>query len=249
MGSTFRDILRIAVPSIITNITTPLLALLDVVIVGHLGDAAFIAAIAVGGSMFNMIYWLFGFLRMGASGLTAQANGASDPRQVALVLWRGILVGLTGAALLILLRKIICAFGMTLMDIPAGAEIYAQKYFLILVWGAPAVLANYCFTGWFLGQMDAKTPMWIAFVINVSNILISLLLVYGFRMKIEGVTFGTLSAQWLGALAGVAVIAYRYRPSLKSLSGIFDARGLKGYFTVNVNIFLRRLCLIGLTVW
>lgn len=249
MKGVYGEIYRIAIPSIITNITTPLLSMLDVLIVGHLGDALYIAAIAVGGSMFNMIYWLFGFLRMGASGLTAQANGASDFREVSIVLWRGITVALLGAILLLLLQKAICTFGLSIMDVPTGASGYAARYFYILIWGAPAVLANYTFTGWFLGQKDARTPMWISFLINVSNIAVSLLLVYGFGLKIEGVAFGTLTAQWLGAIAGAVVIVFRYRPGRVSPAEVMKIEGLKSFFGININIFLRTLCLIGVTVW
>ena len=249
MKGIYRDILRIAVPSIITNITTPLLSLLDVVIVGHLGDQLFIAAIAVGGSMFNMIYWLFAFLRMGASGLTAQANGASDHEAVAQVLWRGVTVSLAASAILILLQGIVCRLGLSVMDVPSGTDLYAARYFYILIWGAPAVLLNYTFTGWFLGQSDARSPMWISTLINVSNILISLFLVYGLGLKIEGVAYGTLSAQWIGAVAGVLVIVFRYQPRRVSLRNVLQRAGLRSYATVNINILLRTLCLICVTVW
>lgn len=244
-----REILSIAVPSIITNITTPLLALMDVVIVGHMGSADYIAAIAVGGTIFNMMYWLFAFLRMGSSGLTAQAHGSQDKEGCDLVLLRGLLVVLLASAAMIALQRPIFKLAGVLFEIEDNILGMVHDYFSILIWGAPASLGAFVISGWFLGQKNAKAPMKVAFIINISNIVISLALVYLFGMKIKGVAFGTLSAQWLGFIVALTTAIRKDHPQLKSLEEILDTTQLKRFFSINVNIFFRTLCLIAVTVW
>lgn len=249
MRTVDKEILTLAVPAIITNVTTPLLALMDVAIVGHMGDATYIAAIAVGGTVFNMIYWLFAFLRMGTSGLSAQANGSGSRRELDLVLERGLLVALlAGMAILLLYYPIeLLSFGLMEVDGPTGE--LARTYYRILVWGAPAVLATYTFSGWALGCKNSRSPMWVAFIINVSNVLISLILVLGFHLRIQGVACGTLAAQWIGAVAFTIIIFRRYHPQWHGLRAIADRVALSRYFKVNTDIFLRTCCLVAVTVW
>lgn len=244
-----REILSLAIPSIITNITTPLLALMDVAIVGHMGDAAYIAAIAVGGTVFNMIYWLFAFLRMGTSGMSAQAHGASDNAELDLVLARGMAVALGASLLIILFSPLIAHLAFAIMDVEPQVRTMAETYFFILVWGAPAVLSTYTLSGWSLGRKNPKAPMWVSFIINIGNIVVSLILVYIFRLKIEGVAIGTLSAQWLGALAFAVIVRRKYHPAISSARQIFQRGALRRFFSVNADIFLRTCCLIAVTVW
>ena len=244
-----REILALAIPSIITNITTPLLALMDVVIVGHMGSPVYIAAIAVGGTMFNMLYWLFAFLRMGSSGLTAQAHGANDDGRCNQVLIRGLLVGLCASGLIIFLHKPICQLALDFMEVTGETRLFAVRYFSILVWGAPAVLCTYSLSGWFLGLKNAKAPMWVSFIINLSNIVVSLTLVLLFNQKIEGVASGTLIAQWVGFLIGIIIAIRKYHPSIPRLSLIVDSTEIRRFFSINTDIFLRTLCLITVTAW
>ena len=244
-----REILSLAIPSIITNITTPLLALMDVAIVGHMGDASYIAAIAVGGTVFNMIYWLFAFLRMGTSGMSAQAHGAGDTHELDLVLARGMLVALTASVLIILLSPLISMAAFSIMDVSGDVEQMAGRYFSILVWGAPAVLSTYTLSGWALGRKNPKTPMWVSFIINIGNIIVSVVLVYLFGLKIEGVAIGTLSAQWLGAVSFMVIVVRKYHPQLPALREILQHNAIRRFFSVNADIFLRTCCLIAVTVW
>ncbi len=244
-----REILALAIPSIMTNITTPLLALMDVVIVGHLGSAVYIAAIAIGGTIFNMIYWLFGFLRMGSSGMTAQANGAADKTGCDTVLYRGGLIALIVSMLIVCLQYPIIRISTAIMDVTGETAYMAKEYFSILIWGAPAVLLTYVISGWLLGMKDAKTPMWISFIINISNIVVSLVLVIVFKMQIKGVACGTLTAQWIGMIVGVSFITVRYAPVLPDIKRLFKTDELRRFFSVNIDIFLRTLCLIAVTVW
>lgn len=157
-----KRILQIAVPSIISNITVPLLGLIDVTIVGHLGAAAYIGAIAVGGMLFNIIYWIFGFLRMGTSGMTSQAYGKHDLDEVARLLLRSVGVGLLIAIILVTLQYPIRKLAFTFIQTTEEVERLATLYFRICIWGAPAMLGLYGFAGWFIGMQNSRFPMYIA---------------------------------------------------------------------------------------
>ncbi len=244
-----REILNLAVPAIISNITVPLLSLADSAIVGHLGAAAYLAAIAVGSSMFNMVYWLLGFLRMGTSGLTAQACGAADRSVAEDTLYRGLAVAVSSSLLLILLSPLIADVMMVFMSADAPTSELARTYFRIVIFGAPAVLGTYVLSGWFLGMQDSRAPMWIAVLTNVVNIIVSLLLVYVFQWGMTGVACGTVSAQWIGLIAGLLNVKSRYKPRWPGLPRVMDRKALRRFFSVNSDIFLRTLCLVAVSLW
>ena len=195
-----KRILQIAVPSIISNITVPLLGLVDVTIVGHLGSAAYIGAIAVGGMLFNIIYWIFGFLRMGTSGMTSQAFGQRNLEEVTKLLLRSVGVGLFIALCLMTLQYPIQKAAFAFIQTSDEVERLATLYFRICIWGAPAMLGLYGFAGWFIGMQNSRFPMYIAITQNIVNILASLCFVFLFGMKVEGVALGTLIAQYAGFL-------------------------------------------------
>lgn len=245
-----RAIAAIAFPAIVTNITVPLLGLCDIAIAGHKGGAAFIASLAVATSMFNMVYWLFGFLRMGSSGLTARAFGASDFRTTTAVLIRAVALALAAGALIIILRQPILALLLDAMDVDGDLAAMATRYFMITVWGAPALLATYALTGWFLGMQNSRTPMAVSIAADLVNILASVILVFGFDMTIEGVAAGTLIAQWSSLLLGAGLAVRRYRGRLILPSpGELARGGIGEFFRVNSDIFLRTLCLVAVTLW
>lgn len=246
-----REILHIALPAIVSNITVPLLGLIDVAIVGHLGAAAYIGAIAVGGMLFNIIYWVFGFLRMGTSGMTSQAYGADDEAEISRLLMRSVGVGISVALALILLQYPIERLAFTLMDTTTEVERLASLYFRICIWGAPAVLGLYSFSGWFIGMQNSRYPMFIAITQNLVNIAASLLLVYGFDMKIAGVAIGTLAAQYAGFLMAAWLWRRHYARKLPTvgLSSLLDREAMIRFFRVNRDIFLRTLCLVAVTMY
>ena len=251
MNKNNHEILQIALPSIVSNITVPLLGLIDVTIVGHLGAASYIGAIAVGGMLFNIIYWIFGFLRMGTSGMTAQAFGQQDDAEMMRLLTRstgiGLLIGLT----LIFLQYPIERIAFVFIDTTPEVQRLATTYFRICIWGAPAVLGLYSFSGWFIGMQNSRYPMFIAITQNMVNILVSLLLVYAFDMKIEGVAIGTLAAQYAGFFMAYALWTHRYK-TLKCHAGLhtlLDKQAMYRFFQVNRDIFLRTLCLVAVTVF
>lgn len=244
-----RKILALALPSIVANITTPLLGLVDTAIVGHMGSAVFIAAIAVGGSVFNLLYWCFAFLRMGSSGMTAQANGAGDTEAESLVLYRSVMVALIAGLAMIAMSVPIANGMLWFMDVDEPTGRMAMEYVLIAIWGAPAVLSIYSLSGWFLGMQNSRSPMWVSITINVANIAVSLALVYLFKWKIAGVATGTMAAQWVGFIVGIIILHRRYRPKFPGWRLVFDLEGARRFFSVNFDIFLRTLCLVAVTLW
>lgn len=243
-----KEILNIAIPSIVSNITVPLLGMVDVAIMGHLGNAAYIGAIAVGSMIFNVIYWLFGFLRMGTSGMTSQAYGARNLEEVTKLLLRSQLIGLLIALAIILLQYPIAQGALFLMRPTAEISQMAQRYFEVCIWGAPAMLGLYGFMGWFIGMQNTRIPMFISIMQNVVNICVSLALVLFAGMNIEGVAIGTLVAQWSGMLAAVGFFMAHYRPKLLihfNIKGVITQSAMTSFFKVNRDIFLRTLFLVA----
>lgn len=253
-----RNILQLAIPSIVSNITVPLLGLVDLTIVGHMGDARYISAVAIGTMIFNSIYWLTLFLRMGTSGMTAQAVGAKDRDEVLRILQRTLFVGLFLGVLLLVLSPCLRPLLIFLMSTPSDAVALVKTYFDIVIFGAPAMLALYGLTGWFVGMQDTRTPMFVAIFQNVVNIVVSLVLVVGCGWKIEGVATGTLVAQWGGALLALATLAQRLRQPflhtrltclladyLPHRKEVFNRTALHRFFVVNRDIFLRTLCMVA----
>ena len=279
-----KEILRLAVPSIVTNVTVPLLGLVDLAIVGHIGNETMIGAIAVGSMIFNVMYWLMGFLRMGTSGMAAQEYGAQqNGTTVPLSFWSGV----GGRALRLAL---IIAAGMLLLQVPLrwlslwlmgpSAEVAAlvRAYFNICIWGAPAMLSLYVMTGWFIGMQDTRTPMVVSITQNIINIVASLVLVFGFKMQIEGVALGTLIAQWSGAVmawgnlprplqrrGGPRGLQFFIKqtfnrkdlPSFGGAGGGSPLGGLGGgssfssssFFHANFDLFLRTICLVAVNLF
>ncbi|WP_308761162.1 MATE family efflux transporter [uncultured Bacteroides sp.] len=247
-----RQILQIALPSIVSNITVPLLGLIDVAIVGHLGSPAYIGAIAVGGMLFNIIYWIFGFLRMGTSGMTSQAFGKRDLTEVVCLLMRSVGIGLAVAFCLIALQIPIRQGAFLLIHPTDEVRILATLYFHICIWGAPAMLGLYGLTGWFIGMQNSRIPMYIAITQNIVNIIASLSLVYLCGMKVEGVALGTLIAQYAGLFMGLALWWKHYGKLKRFLKGgknIWQKEAMYRFFQVNRDIFLRTLCLVAVTLF
>ena len=246
-----KRILGLAVPSIISNITVPLLGLVDVSIVGHLGSATYIGAIAVGGMLFSMIYWIFGFLRMGTSGLTAQAYGRRDLAEVILLFVRSLGIAFVLALLLIMLQYPILKVAFTLIDATPAIKDLASLYFRICIWGAPAVLGLYSFAGWFVGMQNSRFPMYIAITQNVVNIAASLFFVFVWNRGVAGVAMGTLVAQYAGLLMASLLWYGYYRRLWQKLNWkmLTDYEAMRSFFILNRDIFFRTLCLVAVTTY
>ena len=242
-----REILRISIPSIVTNITVPLLGMVDVAIVGHIGNASYIAAIALATMVFNLIYWNFGFLRAGTTGLTAQAYGAENKEEYLNVLVQGLVIAWSAAAMLLLLQWPIALLCKRFLHSSPTTINLMLTYFYIRIWAAPATISLYVLKGWFLGMQNAASPMWIATILNLVNIVFSLLFVYAFDAGIAGVAWGSVVAQYSGLLLAILIWIRRYRhlwPDIRWRAAL-HVRKMVRFFKVNADIFLRSLCLIA----
>lgn len=247
-----RRILGLALPNIITNITVPLLGMVDTAIMGHLSEEG-LGAIAIGASLFNLIYWNFGFLRMGTSGITAQAYGARRWDEAVKTLVRACTIALGIALALIVLQWPI---GLLVPVIFEGSDTVlamALTYFQVRIWAAPATLGLYAIKGWFIGMQDSKTPMWIAIALNIVNILFSLLFVLVFHWDIAGVALGTVVAQYSGLAMGIFFLRRKWKAEsgewkveggkMKTIKDALHWDKMKRFFKVNGDIFLRTVCL------
>lgn len=246
MNKRDHQILKIAVPAIVTNITVPLLGLVDTAIVGHMGSAAYIGAIAVGSMIFNLVYWLFGFLRMGTSGMTAQARGRRDMAELAGILARSMKVAVTVAVLMLLLQWPLYKLMLWLIAPTDDVIPWVDVYFRIVVWGAPAMLSLYSLSGWYIGMQNTRIPMVVSILQNVVNIIASLLFVYGFGMQVEGVALGTVVAQYAGFLVALAFLWRYYRKLFREMKIKVSQQSM---FRVNRDIFLRTLCLVAVNLY
>lgn len=239
-----KSILRIAVPSILANITIPLVGLVDMVIAGHLSSAWAIGGIAVGTMLFDMLYGCFGFLRVSTAGLTAQAYGANNPGECGKLLVQSSALALAGALLIWLLQTVYLEAVLSVMPCSQQVADFARTYFNIRIWAAPATLMIMTCKGWFIGMQDGTRAMVVDLVVNGVNMLASYLLAVHTPLGVAGVAYGTLIAQWTGLTVALAMIALRYRSSFHSfaLSSVhsFDNR----FFRLNADLFVRSLCFI-----
>lgn len=260
-----KEILRIALPSIVTNITVPLLGIVDLAIVGHLQQVAAIGAIAVGGLIFNMVYWLFNFLRMGSSGLTAQAYGRRDLASVHKVYRMGLAVALACGVCIIAIQRPMEWVSHFIIAPTSEVWQLAVAYFRVRIWAAPAVLSLFALNGWLIGMQNSRYPLYIAVGQNVVNIVLSYLLVMRCGMGVEGVALGTVVSQYVGLLAAWLLCQHQMRLSTRLFTKTVDNPVAEGcqhadvdnsgqnqlsyqqFFTVNGDIFLRMICLIAVT--
>ncbi|OQY04666.1 MAG: MATE family efflux transporter [Bacteroidetes bacterium 4572_117] len=248
-----KKILQLAIPNIISNITVPLLGMVDLAIMGHLDSEKYLGAIALAGMIFNFIYWSFGFLRMGTSGFTAQAFGKKDEPKLISILTHSLSIALLGGFLLVLLQYPIQKVGFYFIEGSKQVENLAVQYFYIRIYAAPATISLFALNGWFVGMQDAKTPMVLALLINVFNILLNFVFVYGFGLKSDGVAWGTLISQYIGLVLAILFLLLKHKELFKEFgvkklmqkSGKYiDAELLPTFFDVNKNIFIRTLALI-----
>lgn len=245
-----KDIIRLSLPAIVSNITVPLLGLCDTGISGHLGSERYLAAIAVGSMMLNVVFWLFGFLRMGTTGLTANAYGNGKDDEISSIFTRSLTLALGLGILLVIFREPL--LNMLLIVVNAEPEVsdLVRRYFLVSICEAPAMLSIMAVSGWFVGMQSTLWPMVIAISVNVINIIISFMLVFHFQYGFEGVAWGTLMANWMGFVAAM-IAAIRFRKGKKLF--VNPAKVWKGgefgkFFTVNVNLFFRSFCIISVSL-
>lgn len=241
-----KSILRLAIPNIISNLTVPILGMVDIALMGHLESAVYIGAIGLGGVIFNVLYMSLGFLRMGTTGFTAQALGKADNSEIAHGLYRAFAVALLLAGLLIILQIPIEKLSFFLLDGSEEVKILAREYFYIRIYAAPATLGLFVIMGWFVGLQNTIIPMLLSISINVLNIGFNLYFVNVLKMDVDGVALGTVLAQYSGLFLGLAFIfrkeASRLYPIRKAV--LFQLEHLMRFFKVNRDILIRSVFLI-----
>jgi MATE family multidrug resistance protein len=248
---THRAIFVIALPVMIANISTPLIGVVDTAVVGQIPDPAYIGAVAVGSLIFSFAFWAFGFLRMGTTGLTAQAFGARENDEVSASLGRALLIALAAGTALIALQWPIRETAFALLGGSEQVESLARGYFDIRIWAAPATLANYALLGWFIGLGRTDIGLVLQLVLNLTNIALDVLFVLGFGWDVRGVAFGTVLAEWSAAGIGlmIAIRHLRRFGGLWSLERLLAVDRLRRTMSVNGDIMIRSLALIFVFVW
>lgn len=248
---THRTVLAIALPVVLSNVSTPLIGVVDTAVMGRLPDPAYIGAVAVGSLIFTFVFWAFGFLRMGTTGLTAQALGANDSDEVVSSLGRALLIaGAIGAAL-ILVQWPIRIIAFSLLEGTERVETLARSYYDIRIWAAPATLANYALLGWFIGIGRTDIGLVLQLVLNIANIALDALFVLVLGWDVRGVAAGTVLAECLAASIGIA-LAWRHARKLHghwNRASLLVSERLKRTLVVNRDIMIRSLALIFVFVW
>jgi multidrug resistance protein, MATE family len=248
---THRSVLALAVPVMVSNVSTPLLGVVDTAVVGRIPDPAYIGAVAIGALVFTFTFWAFSFLRMGTTGLTAQAQGAGDDDETLAVLGRAVLIALGIGAVILVLQWPIREAAFAFLDGSERVESLARDYFDIRIWAAPATLVNYALLGWFVGLGRTDIGLVLQLVLNLTNIALDALFVLALGLDVRGVALGTLLAETSAAAIGGA-IAWRYARRLGggwSWERLLDATRLNRTVTVNIDIMVRTLALLWVFVW
>lgn len=241
-----RSILKLAIPNIISNITIPLLGLVDMILMGHLSSPVYIGAIALGGTIFSVLYSFFSFLRAGTTGFTAQSYGAKDLQEVSYSLYRSVAIAILAFLLILCVQQPIARLSMALLDGSDDVKNLAITYFFVRIWAAPANMLLYCLNGWFIGMQNTKIPMAIAIIINVLNIVFSIFFVVVLQRDVVGVALGTVIAQYCGLLTALIFIFTKYRNFLIKIDIhiLFDINKLKRFFKVNTDLMIRSILLV-----
>ena len=250
MKSLNSQILRLAIPSILANITIPLVGVVDTAIVGHIANATYIGGIAIGTMLFDLLYWNFGFLRVGTSGMTAQAYGRGDRVECARLLGQSVSIALIGAILLWVIQWLFLTAALAIVPCSTEVASFAREYFFIRIWAAPATLSLMAFKGWFIGMQDTVSPMITDIVVNVVNMLVSYFLAVYTPMGAMGVAYGTVVAQLTGLLLALILCLVKYRTIVQEVWKILSDKAIrllgdqemKRFMSLNGNLFIRSLC-------
>lgn len=244
---THRRVWHIAAPIILSNVSVPMLGAVDTAVMGHLPEPQYLGGVAVGSMIFSFLFWGFGFLRMGTGGLTAQAYGAGDADEVRSCLARAAVIGLPAAFLLIVAQYPIALAAFAIVDASADVEAFAREYFYVRIWAAPATLMNFALLGWFIGVQNTRAALYHQLCLNGVNIVLDLLFVVAFGWGVTGVAAATGIADACAVVFGL----WLARPILRRVGGAFvrdrivQTERLRRTIALNVDIFIRTICLVG----
>ena len=241
-----KEILRLAIPNVLTNITIPLLGMVDVYLMGHLESIHYLGGVALGSALFNLLYWAFAFLRMSISGLAAQSYGRVVNEEMAFVMQSGSLIATAGSLLLITFQMPLADLGLSILEGSPEVKDQARRYFAIRIWDAPASIMLFVFYGWYLGMQNSVYPMVIALTVNIVNIILSFVLVRLFGMDVDGVALGSVLAQYVGLILALILFFKKYRWIIpyftRKLSILLT--NMSNFLSVSTNIFIRTLFVI-----
>lgn len=257
-----KDILKLAIPSILANITVPIVGMVDIAVAGHLdaNAATMIGGIAIGTMLFDLLYWNFGFLRVGTGGLAAQAFGRGDRKECARIFARAVGIALVCAFALIAIQWVFVKAAFLVVDCTPEVRQLASRYFFIRIWAAPATLSLMAFKGWFIGMQDSVSPMTVDLTVNGMNVLMSFVLALGFPplgfkgIGFAGIALGTVVAQYSGLIVAVTLMLLKYLRSTMSaltasdLRDVFKGSETRRFFVMNTDLFVRSLCFIAIYI-
>lgn len=239
-----KEILRLAIPNILSNISIPLLSTVDTALMGRM-SALHVGAVGISAMIFNFIYWNFGFLRMGTTGITAQAFGRKDDVGSILTLGRALLIAFLLGVMVLVFQTPLANASFYLMNIAGDQYALVSEYFFIRIWAAPATLALYALLGWFFGMQNAIYPLILTLFINIVNIAFSFLFIVHYGMEVDGVAWGTVIAQYAGVSLALGLFLYRYTyliPHFKVQLAL-QWNALTQFLAINRDIFIRTVCL------
>ncbi len=241
---THARVLKISIPIVLSNVTVPILGVVDTGVVGQLGEAAPIGAVGIGAIILTSIYWIFGFLRMGTTGLAAQALGAKDHGEVAALLTRVLMIGFISGTIVIAFQSLLFAGAFWVSPASAEVETLARDYMAIRVWSAPAMIAIYGITGWLIAQERTRAVLAIQVVMNGVNILLDLWFVLGLGWGVQGVAIATFIAEWSGLALGLYLCRAAFQvPDWKNWARVFDQVAVLNMARVNGDIMIRSVLL------
>ena len=255
-----KDILKLAIPSILANITVPIVGMVDIAVAGHLDSnaATMIGGIAIGSMLFDLLYWNFGFLRVGTGGLAAQAFGRGDRKECSRILVRAVGIALACALVLIAVQWLFVKAAFLVVDCTPEVRQLASQYFFIRIWAAPATLGLMAFKGWFIGMQDSVSPMTTDLTVNGMNVLMSFILALGIGsyegMGFAGIAAGTVVAQYSGLSVALVLLLIRYWKNTVSLlkaddlKEVFKGGETRRFFVMNADLFVRSLCFIAIYI-
>ena len=252
MAHWYRRVFLLAIPLILSNLTQPLLSTVDTVLSGHLPGAAALGGVAMGGIFFNAVFWTFGFLRMGTTGLVAQAHGAADQESLRLHFWRGMASALAIGAVLVAVRGPLIALALTMLGASPDVRQNAMLYCHVRIWSAPAALANYVILGFLLGRQHARAALGLQAAVNVVNVTVALWLVVGLHRGVAGIATATLSADCAGFVVGLALIRWAWPRSAGQpvhWRDLWDGPSLRHLFALNRDLLLRTISLVAAYGW
>lgn len=243
-----RQVFALALPMVLSNITVPLLGLVDTVVIGHLDKAYYLGGVAVGATIISLIFWLLGFLRMSTTGLTAQAYGADDNLGLMQVLARALVLAWGLALVILVMQKPITELALWLMGGSELVQHYARDYVLVRIWSAPAALTNLVLLGWLLGNQNARAPMLLLILTNGLNILLDIWFVLGLGWQVKGAAAASVVADYLATVLGGYLVWRTLKrrntwPEPGFWAGCLQLAAFKQLVGLNRDIFLRALCL------